>query len=68
MQQRIPQHGSVASAEHKPVPALPLRILWVMLHLLPQCVRHGRSVDGKAGVAALCLFNGLRRQKTDGFY
>ena len=55
-------------AEYKPVPALPGGVCGIMLHLLPDSLRHRSGTYRQAGMTALGLFDGVRSQEPYAFY
>ena len=65
MQQRIFKRGSMPCAQHKAVARLPRRIFRIMLHLLPQRIRHGRGADRHAGMPAVGLLHRLDGKHTN---
>ena len=66
MQQAVDEGAGMAAGQDEPIPVGPGGILGVMLHgVHPHGVSHGRHAHGRAGVAAVSLLHGVRRQGAD---
>ena len=65
VKQRVFQHGSMPCGKHEAVPPEPGRVLRVVLHLFPERICHRSGADGHAGVAAVGLLDGIRREHAD---
>ena len=60
MQKRIVQHGGMPRAEDKAIAAEPILLRGLLPELLEDSKRDRRSAYRHAGMAALCLLNGVR--------
>ena len=63
VEQAVEEHATMAGGEDKTIPVIPGRVRRVVFQVAhPEDVRHGRCPHRQAGVARLCLLNGVDGQ------